>query len=117
MSTDQAEGQPGAEVVPAVQADLVPAGAVPATREPAHAVYQDITRVPGERLPVIPPHLRGRANIRATIALAGAQNWHRIRYHGLRSPLYLVAALVWAIIGIARVIGRQIRWWWVTEQA
>jgi DNA segregation ATPase FtsK/SpoIIIE, S-DNA-T family len=116
MSTDQAEGQPGAEVVPAVPADLVPAGQLPAELAPGRAVYQDITRVPGERLPILPVSLRGRANIRASLVLAAAQTWHRTRYHGLRSPVYLVAVLVWAIIGFARLVLRQVHWWWVAEQ-
>ena len=58
MSTDQAEGEHSTEVVPAaVSADLVPADPVPAPVEPARVTYQDITRVPGERLadhPAVP---------------------------------------------------------------
>jgi len=114
------------ETVPAVPAEvapdavpgteLVPAGHDAGRRALGVAVYQDITRVPGERLPILPPSLRGRANIRAAIVLAGAQTWHRARYHGLRSPLYLVAVLVWAVIGIARLVTRQVSWWWVMEQ-
>jgi DNA segregation ATPase FtsK/SpoIIIE, S-DNA-T family len=83
---------------------------------PARAVYADITRVPGERLPILPPSLRGRANMRAALVLAWAQTWHRTRYHGLRSPLYLIAVLVWAAIGAVRLVTRQIHWWWVMEQ-
>jgi DNA segregation ATPase FtsK/SpoIIIE, S-DNA-T family len=79
-------------------------------------VYADITRVPGERLPIIPPNLRGRANIRATIAVVGGQQWHRTRYHGLRAPLYLFAVLAWAVVGVFRLAARQIHWWWVAEQ-
>jgi DNA segregation ATPase FtsK/SpoIIIE, S-DNA-T family len=83
---------------------------------PAPAYLSTPGRAPGERLPVIPPHLRGRANIRAALVLAAAQNWHRARYHGLRFPLYLVALVVWAVIGLVRLAGRQIHWWWVIEQ-
>lgn len=83
---------------------------------PAPAYLATPGRVPGERLPVIPLHLRGRANLRATLVLAGAQNWHRARYHGVRSLFYLVAVLVWAVIGLVRLAGRQIAWWWVIEQ-
>jgi len=103
-------GSTAPEVLPAVPGAL--------DRRPGTdlAIYQDITRVPGERLPIIPPQWRGRQNIKATIALVGGQQWHRARYHGLRSPVYLLAALAWAIIGLLRVIGRQVRWWWVIEQ-
>jgi DNA segregation ATPase FtsK/SpoIIIE, S-DNA-T family len=83
---------------------------------PARAVYADISRAPGERLPILPPSLRGRENIRAALALAAGQTWHRSRYHGLRSPLYLVAVLVWAFIGACRLVMRQVHWWWVLEQ-
>jgi DNA segregation ATPase FtsK/SpoIIIE, S-DNA-T family len=83
---------------------------------PAPAYLATPGRVPGERLPVIPLHLRGRANLRATLVLAGAQNWHRARYHGVRFPLYLVAVIVWAVIGLVRLAGRQLAWWWVIEQ-
>jgi len=96
-------------VLPAVRGDVEPAG------PGGQAVYADLTRLPGERRPIIPANLRGRENIRATIALAGAQQWHRARYHGIRSPLYLVAALTWALAGVLRIIVRQVRWWWVLE--
>lgn len=116
MSTDQAGGEHSAEVVPAVSAELVPASQEPAPPAPARAVYADITRAPGERLPILPPALRGRENLRAAVALVAGQTWHRARYHGLRSPLYLVAVLVWAFIGAVRVVTRQVHWWWVLEQ-
>lgn len=83
---------------------------------PAPAYLATPGRVPGERLPVIPLHLRGRANLRATLTLTAAQNWHRARYHGVRSLFYLVAVLVWAVIGLVRLASRQLAWWWVLEQ-
>lgn len=106
--------RPGTEIVPAVPGDVAPVAGEPAPRQPA--IYQDITRVPGERLPILPAALRGRANFRAALTLAGAQTWHRTRYHGLRSPLYMFAVLVWAVIGTGRLLLRQIHWWWVMEQ-
>ncbi len=33
----------------------------------------------------------------------------------MRSPAYLVTALMWAVIGVFRLTGRQIRWWWHLE--
>jgi S-DNA-T family DNA segregation ATPase FtsK/SpoIIIE len=107
---------------PARSAEVVPLRAVEAPTEtalaeaPAPAYLSTPGRAPGERLPVIPPHLRGRANLRATLVLAAAQNWHRARYHGVRFPLYLVAVVVWAVIGLFRLAGRQLMWWWVIEQ-
>jgi S-DNA-T family DNA segregation ATPase FtsK/SpoIIIE len=115
------EGGPGAEIVPVVPADVVPADAVPAGQDPApggaaRATYADITRAPGERQPILPAQLRGWVNVRATVILACAQTWYRARYHGVRSPLYLFAVLVWAVIGAVRLAARQIHWWWVLEQ-
>jgi DNA segregation ATPase FtsK/SpoIIIE, S-DNA-T family len=129
MTNESPPEERNAEIVPLRPEHLQPApevlAAVPVTGKeielaaghaPAVPVYADITGVPGERLPIIPPNLRGRANIKATIVLAGGQQWHRARYHGLRFPLYLLAALAWAVIGLFRVIGRQVHWWWVIEQ-
>ena len=120
MSTELTDGEHNAEVV-ALHPDVIPAvPAEPGTEiepaaRPAVAVYQDITRVPGERLPVIPPQWRGRTNVKASLALVGAQQWHRARYHGLRSPVYLVLAVVWAIVGLVRLAARQVAWWWMAE--
>jgi DNA segregation ATPase FtsK/SpoIIIE, S-DNA-T family len=99
----------------AAQPDLLPA--VREEQPPAvrGVVYQDITRVPGERLPIIPEHLRGRRNIEATIRLKGGEQWHRARWHGARSPVYLLAALWWAVIGLFTLAGRQLAWWWAID--
>jgi hypothetical protein len=67
-------------------------------------------------LPVIPAHLDGLEAIRATLARAGARHWHTTKFHGFRAPAYLVIACGWAVVGVARVLGRLIRWWHVTEQ-
>jgi S-DNA-T family DNA segregation ATPase FtsK/SpoIIIE len=81
---------------------------------PARVVF-DARRVPGERLPVIPPNWRSRQEIRASLALIGAQQWHRARFHGLRSPVYLLMAVFWAVAGIMRLVAVQLAWW-VLEQ-
>ncbi len=71
----------------------------------------------GERLPVIPPHLRTWEGIRSTIARhLDAARFH-ISFHALRSPWYLMQATWWAIVGIGRVANAQRQWWWVTEQS
>ncbi|HLK73842.1 MAG TPA: hypothetical protein VKU77_09375 [Streptosporangiaceae bacterium] len=71
----------------------------------------------GERLPVIPPHLRTWEGIRSTTARhLDAARFH-ISFHALRSPWYLMQATWWAIIGIGRVANAQRQWWWVTEQS
>jgi len=125
MTAEGTEGEHDAEVVqlhpvsdsgadpgllPAVQAD--PGAEL--DRVVAPVIYADITSREGERRPVIPVHLQ-RENIRATVAFWAALNWHRARYHSLRLPVYLLAVAVWAVIGVFRLVMRQIHWWWVLE--
>lgn len=68
------------------------------------------------RRPVIPSSLRGWANVRSTLRYAAGRTAHIIGYHAVRSPWYAVQACWWAIVGVFRLIGRQLRWWWVAEQ-
>src|ERR1022692_1265872 len=114
------DAEPGAEVVPLHPAapqdadpDLLPAVPADAGTElgnaPARAIYADITSSEGERRQIIPARLR-RENVRATAASQAGLFWHRVRYQALRSPLYLVAVLVWAVVGAVRLAGRQARW-------
>ena len=77
--------------------------------------YLDTTGRPGERLPIWPVAWR-RRNVRSTVAITGGETWYRTRFHGIRFPLYLVAVLVWAVIGLVRLVARQLAWWWVSEQ-
>src|ERR1022692_3485509 len=101
----------GRELLPAVRDD---ASGEPGLM-PARVVYADITTSrEGERRQIIPARLR-RENIRATAGSQAGVFWHRVRYHALRSPLYLVAVLVWAVVGAVRLAGRQVGWWWTLE--
>jgi S-DNA-T family DNA segregation ATPase FtsK/SpoIIIE len=106
---------PGTEVTLRAVPDPDPDGLAPATPDPPPVVY-DTRRVPGERLPVIPPNWRSRQEIRATLALAGSQQWHRARFHGLRLPLHVVVVLWCALTGLVRLAAVHLHWWWVLEQ-
>jgi hypothetical protein len=66
-------------------------------------------------LPVIPHPFR-RENIAATTRYYAARWSHTTAYHGLRLPWYLLLTVIYAIAGVFRLAGRQIAWWWVTEQ-
>src|SRR5262245_56388124 len=68
---------------------------------------------PGALLPVVPEHLRTRAGVQAAVARHAGRQWHRAKYHGLRSPAYLAVAVCWAVVGVFRVAGKQARWGWV----
>jgi DNA segregation ATPase FtsK/SpoIIIE, S-DNA-T family len=92
---------PGAEVVPVDPPD---------SRYPVPVIRAET------RLAIIPDHLKTVQGVRSAAAHHAGRQWHRARYHGLRSPRYLLAALAWAIVGLFRMIGRQLRWWWILEQ-
>ena len=77
----------------------------------------DLAPAPGERQPVIPAHLRTRAGLRAALARQAQLAGHRAAYHSIRSPRYLLLALVWALAGVVRLALRQLRWWWLLEQS
>jgi len=83
---------------------------------PGAPVYVDVTAPAGQRLPVLPDFLRGIEGMKRGAGRAGGRAWHSGRYHGLRSPVYLLAGLWWALVGVVRVTGRQLRWWWLLEQ-
>ena len=65
--------------------------------------------------PVIPEHLRSLAGVGGALARHGRRLGHRGAFHGVRSPLYLILALWWAVVGVFRLAGRQVSWWWVAE--
>jgi len=67
------------------------------------------------RLPVIPDHLRTLAGVRSALAARAADAGHGGAYHATRSPKYLLLAVLWAIVGLARIIWRALGWWWVAE--
>jgi hypothetical protein len=63
----------------------------------------------GERRPIIPKPLQW-ANIKGTLRYHRGLNWHRARYHGFRTPVYLPSALWWAVVGVLRIAGAQLAW-------
>ncbi len=78
---------------------------------PARPVYADISPPEGARLPVIPVHLRTLGGLKAAGKRHAGRQAHRAAYHGIRTPRYLITALWWAVVGVFRIIGRQIYWW------
>ncbi|AVT32466.1 cell division protein FtsK [Plantactinospora sp. BC1] len=71
---------------------------------------------PDGRRPIVPTSLRGWANLRATVRYAVGLTAYRTGYHALRSPWYATQAGFWASVGLFRLLGRQLRWWWLSEQ-
>jgi len=83
----------------------------PASRAP---VYVDLVAREHERRPIIPAGLRG-GNLRATVVHAVGRWAHATAYHTLRSPKYVVLAVLWATVGVVRLTGRLARWALDTE--
>lgn len=117
---DDAAAAPGAELAVAGPADAVepvdgqPAD-VDANAEPGDGkvIYASITAV-GERKPIIPPPLQ-RANLRGTVEQYAGLTAHRAGYHGVRWPWYLIAVAAWSVVGLFRLVIRQIHWLWLLE--
>ena len=65
--------------------------------------------------PVIPENLRSLEAVRGTLARTGSRAGHHAAFHGVRTPAYLVLMLFWAGVGVFRLAGRQLSWWWVME--
>jgi S-DNA-T family DNA segregation ATPase FtsK/SpoIIIE len=140
MSTNYAPGQPGDDDPRPDGAEVVPFPArTPADDDAAPAALSDTSYEveldddpdadPGavddgigfvldddpDAYPVIPEHLRSLAGVGGALARHGRRLGHRGAFHGVRSPLYLILALWWAVVGVFRLAERQLSWWWVTE--
>lgn len=85
---------------------------VPAPRGP---VFVDAVVKQDTRLPIVPASLRGLDNVKATAKYHAGRTGHRVGYHAVRSPLYLMKASFWSVIGVFRLAGRALRWWWDPE--
>jgi hypothetical protein len=71
----------------------------------------------GERLPIVPEHLKTWAGIRSTAyKYLDAARFHAL-FHSIRSPKYLAMSVWWACVGVLAIADRQRKWWWVTEQS
>jgi S-DNA-T family DNA segregation ATPase FtsK/SpoIIIE len=100
--------------------ETVPLHAVDAQTETAldeatPPAYVDTTGADaGKRLPILPEPWR-RENIRGTLAQAGGLYWHRTRYQGLRSPVYLALLAFYTARGVHRITLRLLVWWHWTD--
>ncbi|GAA0720692.1 cell division protein FtsK [Dactylosporangium roseum] len=68
------------------------------------------------RQPIIPARLMGWQNFKATLRDIATDTLHRSAYHAVRAPWYGLQAGLWSTVGVVRLIGRQLRWWWLSEQ-
>lgn len=68
--------------------------------------------VDGARRPIIPLHLRPE-NLKATVRRQGGRAAHVAGFHAVRTPWYVLKLVYYAARGLWRVMGGQVRWWWV----
>jgi hypothetical protein len=116
--------EPGAELVPSepdrvldthleVALDEVPEPGPPVAVDPA--VPYPVLAADGERKPILPAPLRSVEAAKAELQRVASRQWHKARWHGLRSPVYLAVAAWWALAGLLKLIAAQLRWWWVAD--
>jgi S-DNA-T family DNA segregation ATPase FtsK/SpoIIIE len=122
MSAEPDDVRPDAEVAVPGPAEAAPEVAAESSYEidldhapPAVPVPVDLAQLQGGRQPIVPVHLRTRAGVRAATVRHAQLAGHRAGYHGLRAPRYLLLAVLWAFVGIVRLVLAQVRWWWMTE--
>lgn len=70
----------------------------------------------GGRMPIVPVGWNTWPNIKHSAKQAAVIGAYRAGFHALRSPWYALLASFWSIVGAFRLLGRQIKWWWVSEQ-
>lgn len=68
-----------------------------------------------KRQAIIPQALRGWGMVKSTAKHAAGVAGYHAAFHAVRAPWYAAQALFWAVIGVFRLAGRQLRWWWLTE--
>ncbi|MDQ7910800.1 cell division protein FtsK [Phytohabitans sp. ZYX-F-186] len=70
-----------------------------------------------ERKPILPPSWHSWQGFKNWASYHADLARYRALYHGWRLPvIYVPLALLWSTVGLLKVAGRQIRWWWVLEQ-
>ena len=84
---------------------------------PREPVYVDVVaKETAEVRPIIPASFRSWANAKAWAGYQLGLLGRRTGYHAARAlQIYLPLMLFWSLIGLARLAGRQLRWWWHPE--
>jgi hypothetical protein len=88
--------------------DPAPVGAAP--------TYVDPLPTAGDgRRPIVPAGLR-RGSLAATVKHTSGRWAHIAAFHIARAPWYALLAAFWSVVGVFRLTGRQLHWWWLAEQ-
>ena len=82
----------------------------------AAPVYVDPAPVRADgRRPIVPAALR-RGSLAATVRHTSGRWLHVAAFHAVRAPWYALLAAFWSVVGVFRLTGRQLHWWWLAEQ-
>jgi S-DNA-T family DNA segregation ATPase FtsK/SpoIIIE len=81
-------------------------------------VFVDVVARTHEMVPIIPANLRSWEGVKNTVGRHLRLTAHRAGVHAVRLPfLYLPLALFWSVIGLFKLLGRVLRWWWDPEMS
>jgi S-DNA-T family DNA segregation ATPase FtsK/SpoIIIE len=69
-----------------------------------------------DRIPIVPVGWSTWPNIKHSVRQTVAVTAYRCGFHALRAPKYAALGVFWSVVGLFRLGGRQIAWWWLTEQ-
>ena len=87
-------------------------------QEPREPVFVDVVARTHEMVPIIPANLRSWEGFKKTVGHYLRLTAHRTAVHAVRLPfIYLPLALFWSVIGLFRLLGRVLRWWWDPEMS
>jgi hypothetical protein len=70
---------------------------------------------PTVKRPIIPVRLRTVAGVKAATKENAGVAGYRVFFHVVRLPMYVPLGLFWALVGVFRLAGRLLKWWWHPE--
>lgn len=79
-------------------------------------VYVDVVTRDEELLPIVPANWSTWSNAKNSVRRLSRRYWHIARWHAVRAPWHGLVLTWFALVGAARLVARQHRWWWVSEQ-
>ncbi|WP_020522839.1 ATP-binding protein [Catelliglobosispora koreensis] len=77
---------------------------------PVTFTWADLATAPGKRAPILPAWLTDKRQRRATLRAITANVWYWLRFHGVRSPKYLLKTGWYALTGFGRSAGKVLKW-------
>ena len=110
MSTDPADRERNAEVVPLRAVDAHTEVRLDEDQAAA-AAYVDLTGGERQRKPLVPEHWSGWDNAKRHVTVRAGWYAYWSAYHALRSPSYFARAVAFAAWGVIVTIRRLIAWW------